>query len=60
MNAQTTHLVVDTANAAEKEKQRIADLRRQFALERQQLLQRGKSKLQRTTVLDATVRLPGS
>uniref|UniRef100_A0AC34Q2J2 Uncharacterized protein n=1 Tax=Panagrolaimus sp. JU765 TaxID=591449 RepID=A0AC34Q2J2_9BILA len=58
MNAQTTHLVVDTANAAEKEKQRIADLRRQFALERQQLLQRGKSKLQRTTVLDATTPAP--
>uniref|UniRef100_A0A7E4VMC6 Kazal-like domain-containing protein n=1 Tax=Panagrellus redivivus TaxID=6233 RepID=A0A7E4VMC6_PANRE len=49
-----TQIVDATADAADQEKQRVADLRRQFAVERRHLNRLNKSKIERTTGLDAT------
>ncbi|KAE9556503.1 hypothetical protein FO519_000197 [Halicephalobus sp. NKZ332] len=54
---QTTQ-VDSIADTADRERERVIELRRQFALERQQLSERLKTKINRSTVLQHTTPAP--
>uniref|UniRef100_A0AC35GVX3 Uncharacterized protein n=1 Tax=Panagrolaimus sp. PS1159 TaxID=55785 RepID=A0AC35GVX3_9BILA len=49
-----TTVVDATADAIDEEKKRIAELRRRFALERQQLSKRNRAKFEKTTNIEPT------